>query len=309
MSFIKSVSTIVIFSLLVSCSSVPIKYLVDVPHELPVPTPVRNVEIALVLGGGGARAIAQAGVIEILEKHHIPIDLIVGCSAGSIVGALYADDPNYQHLHSKIININKWDVLDPSIMDTIAGLSQLRGPVRGLGLQRFLLNNLHSKRFEDLKIPLVAVTTDIRSNELFLISSGPIIPAVHASSAIPPVFSPVYIYNRILIDGGVISPVPVEVARLYNPKLIIVVDISAPPAKDGLNNMFNLTYRSTEIFYYRLSRMEAKLADINIHPKLYGTGMFDDHEKAKLYEAGKVAALEHINLIKASMNRLKINPR
>ncbi|MBA8666548.1 patatin-like phospholipase family protein [Holosporaceae bacterium 'Namur'] len=283
------------------------KLFVQAPKEPPYTPPLKNVNVALVLGGGGSKGIAHLGVLKVFEENNIPIDLIVGCSVGSAVGALYADNPNAEEIKNKLINIKREELLDPSIGDSLQMLVTLKGPIRGYYYQKFLAKNLNTKNIESLKIPFVAVTTDIGTNNLFAIRTGPIVPAVHASSAIPPLFTPVRIYGRTLVDGGVKAPVPVKVAKQYGSKIIIAVDISAPPPKDELGNMLDLTYRAFWIFYYELSRLQAKKADIEIHPNMDGYGTFDDGSKnEELYQAGMDAANKSICDIKRKLEELGI---
>ncbi|MFN7038697.1 MAG: patatin-like phospholipase family protein [Alphaproteobacteria bacterium] len=304
-SYIKNFTFLFVIIFTISCTTYN-KPLVHIPATPPNPLPINNVGIALVLGGGGSKGAAHIGVLEVFEKYHIPIDLIVGTSAGSAIGALYADEPNSQSIKNKVLSVKKWDLLDISFIDTIQSLSSLKGPVRGYAYQKFLHDNIKSKNFESLKIPLIAVTTDIEANKEFIIRSGPIAPAINASSAIPPVFSPVKMYDRILVDGGVIAPVPVAIAKEFNPKLTIAVDISAPPDREALTNIGWLTYRSISIFYYELARMQSKLADIEIHPDTDGYGIFEDDKLEELYEAGKRAAEAAIPSILSHMKARNI---
>jgi NTE family protein len=261
-------------------------------------------DIALVLGGGGTKGMAHLGVLEVLEENKIPIDIIIGTSSGSAVGALYAANPDAKALKKKLMKLSKKDFLDPSIFEGLEMVNALKGPIKGERYERFLDQHLSIKKIEELHIPLVIVTVDITSNQIYLINAGPIVPAVHASSAIPPIFSPVSLYGRTLVDGGVIAPVPVNVAKQYNPKLIIAVDISAPPPKQPVSNMLSLTYRSIWIYYYELARTQSKFADIDIHPKLDGHGTFDDHNKHSAYLEGYKAAEQAIPLIKQKLANL-----
>ncbi len=120
------------------------------------------------------------------------------------------------------------------------------------------------------------MATNVDDNHMTLLRSGPIAPAVHASAALPPFFSPVRIYRQTLIDGGVLAPVPVQVAKLYKPKVIIAVDISTPPSRERSKNTFELLYRALHMSYYELSRMQSTRADITIQPDLVGYGTFED---------------------------------
>ncbi len=296
-------------SLLSSCSSIIQPPKIYIPKVAPNPRPIENVGVALVLGAGGSRGLAHLGVIEVLEREGIPIDLIVGSSAGSLIGALYADCPNSAKVKEKVICLKKKDLLDLSISAIFQGLVRLTGPIQGNALEKFVVERVQADWFEQLKIPLIAVATNVDNNHIALLRSGPIAPAVHASSALPPFFSPVRLYNQILIDGGVIAPVPVQVAKLFNPKLIIAVDISTPPSRAKLSNALQLLYRSMHITFYELSRMQSTRADITIHPMLMGYGTFEDQYNIQLYEKGKEAAEEAIDSIKEELKRRGIETR
>lgn len=274
------------------------------PDSPPTAPQIENVNVALVLSGGGARGVAHAGVLEVLEKNHIPIDLIVGSSAGSVIGALYADDPNARHLKKKIIHLNKWDVLDLSWSHSLKMLWGLTGPVEGNAFKLFIQDNMKAQDFRELQIPLAVVTTDVDKGEPFVIQSGPIAPALHASSAIPMIFSPVHLYGKVLIDGCIASPVPVEIAKYFAPKLIIAVDVGTSPDYGSVKNVYQLAARSLHISYYKLSQWQTEQADIVIHPNIDSFGMFDDYANDKLYEEGKKAAQGALPQIQAALAKL-----
>ncbi|MGD9592662.1 MAG: patatin-like phospholipase family protein, partial [Candidatus Berkiella sp.] len=282
---------------LISCTTLAPDFIL-LPDELPPAPHLKNVQVALVLSGGGARGLAHAGVLEVLEKNHIPIDVIVGSSVGSMIGAIYADDPHAKRMRHKIIDLNKWDLLDPSWFDSIKMFWHLNGPVQGNALKRFVQDNIRARDFSQVKIPLVVVTTDIDKGEAFVIRSGPLAPALHASSAIPMLFRPVKLYGRTLVDGGVASPVPVEIAKQFSPKIIIAVDIGTSPDYGPVTNLYQLASRSLHVSYYKLSAWQNQQADIVIHPEIDKYGMFDDHANELLYEEGKKAALKALPSIK-----------
>lgn len=291
--FHSKIKIVIFFSYFVwlsGCSQLPTPYPISVPKTPPPPKPLKDVRVALVLSGGGARALAHAGVLEVLEENHIPIDLIAGSSAGSLVGALYADEPQAQKLKSKIIKLNKWDFLDLDWSSSMTMFWQAKGLVEGEALRLYLQRHIHAKDFSELKIPLAVVTTDLLRGEAFVLSSGPLIPALHASSAIPMLFSPVRIYGRTLVDGGVVSPVPVEVAKKYAPKLIIAVDIGTPPDKGYVKNNYQIAMRSIHIPYSTLAHYQLKEADIVIKPVVQRYSLFADYANQEMYEAGKRAA-------------------
>ncbi len=268
------------------------KRLITPPDKLPPPREIKNVKVAIALGGGGSKGFVHLGVLEVLEEYGVPLDLIVGTSAGSIMGALYADYADTQLVKENVLRIKANDILDVSFFDTLHFFVDVRGPVQGLSLEEFIVKNVTELNMEDLKIPFVAVATDLENDRAVRISSGPVALAVRASASIPPVFTPVKEYGMLLVDGGVVEPVPVATAREYNPKVLISVDISTPGDDLPLNNMWDVTNKSLYISYYALSRMQSLSADINIHPNLNGFGMFDDSKNEVLYEMGRAETIK-----------------
>ena len=298
------ITNILIIILLTQCS------IVKKRTTLPEPTNLSKIErpkVALVLGGGGSKGFAHLGAIEVLEKNNIPIDLIVGTSAGSAVGALYADSKDIKKVKQILYKASNKQLLDFSFFETLKMLSGLSAPVIGQAYEDFINDNLTAKEFHKLKIPLVVVTVDALTGSKYLLKDGLIAPAVRASSAIPPIIAPVKLYGRTLIDGGILEPVPVATAKKYKPQIIIAVDINNLPPQEMPKNSIELTYRALWFSYYQLSRMQASLADIDIHPNLTGHGTFEDHRKDELYELGKKAAEQAMPQILYKLKNLKTN--
>ncbi len=296
----------IIIMLNITACAVALKDSNELEATPPPPRKIENVNVALVLGGGGARGIAHLGVLEVLEEYNIPIDLIVGTSAGSVVGAMYADCKDHKTLYKKLIDLKTWDLLDLSLSDSLLFFSDLKGPVQGYYLEEFIDKNMCIKDIEKLKIPFVAVATDIESEKPYVFESGSVAVAVHASSAIPPVFTPVKAYGKLLVDGGVIEAVPVQIARRYNPKVVIAVDISTNGGGFELNNMMDIVSKSMSISFYAMSKMQSTKADVVIHPNLTDHGLFDDTNNYKVYQQGKNAALRKLPEIIAELRRKKI---
>jgi NTE family protein len=240
--------------------------------------------VILVLGGGGARGFAHAGVIKVLEKNHIPINMIVGTSAGSIVGALYADGAKIDPLMTLLKKTNRQNVIDFSILD----LSY--GPISGLRLQNFLVDNMQAKNFSELKIPLVTVATDLRAGGIHAFSSGPVAPAVNASSALSPFFRPVKLYGNIYVDGGFIDPVPVDVALRYHPQIVIAVSLNPPLNKLMPVYTTGTFIRSLDLMLKQLNEQTARRAQIIIRPKLPEGDVFDGSSRDQSFKAGEEAA-------------------
>jgi NTE family protein len=253
------------------------------PDPLPFSLP-ENVRVALVLGSGGIRGMAHVGVIEVLEQAGIPIDLIVGCSAGSIVGALYADNPDICAVKKSVAKIKTNHILDFDLMDCRFGLCQGRS-------LRFVLNaDLEAETFDQLKIPLVIVATDLHTGELVPIANGDIVRAVEASSAIPFLFCPVDFQGRVLVDGGTVCPVPVIVAKDLGADVIIAVDLCELLPSTFPTNLFGVAARSAEIAFMWQNEACIRHADVVIRPNMCGVGTFNDKAKLELYCAGRVAA-------------------
>jgi NTE family protein len=268
-----------------------------IPEELPEPEPLpcfnvpKKIRVALVLGSGGVRGMAHVGVIQELEKAGVPIDLIVGCSAGSFVGALYADKSSVDQIYDSVWRLRRNSLLDIDIWNCRFGLSH------GNAMLRVLARDLCAKTFEELKIPLVIVASDLYTGELVPLGSGDLIKAVRASCSIPFVFTPCNHLGRVLVDGGVVDPLPVKVAYDLGAEIIIAVDLSELMPKTYPRNLFQVANRSAEIAFLWQSQESARLATVVIRPRTCGIGCFDDSMKEVLYVAGKEAAIKELPLI------------
>lgn len=276
------------------------------PHEDPCPPEPfevpEKIRIALVLGSGGVKGMAHVGVLEELERAGISVDLVVGCSAGSLVGALYCDHPCSKHLKETVEKMRTSNILDINLWSCRYGLSQ------GKFMDRYLEQNLGTKNFCDLKIPLVIVATDILSGELVPIGAGDLKSAVMASCSVPFVFSPVTYRDRVLVDGGVINPVPVCVAKDLGAHIIIAVDLSELLPKTFPCNLFGVAKRSAEIAVLWQSYMCIQSATVVIKPKMCNVGLFDDRMRNELYQAGREACLEALPKIQEILEREPPDP-
>ncbi|MBT4964031.1 MAG: hypothetical protein HOI53_02775 [Francisellaceae bacterium] len=293
----KFILSLIILILLNACAGK--RPLIDLEEVSPTPRNIsQNLDIALVLGAGGSKGAAHIGVIEVLEENGIKPNLIVGSSAGSIVGALYAENGNISEVKSNIINLSSKDLLDFSLSATLQATFYNKAPIQGYKLERLLNNLLKVQTFKDLKIPFIAVATSIKTNSLKQLKSGYLPRSIVASAAIPGIFTPVNMYNDVLVDGAVISIVPVRTARLYKPKVIIAVDISTQPSKDKVTSIASQIYRASHISYYTLAQQEASYADIVIHPTLDDHGSFDSSKKGELIALGREEAIKMLPKIK-----------
>jgi NTE family protein len=262
--------------------------------EIPVFEAKKPIRIALVLGGGGSRGLAHLGAIKELEAAGIRPDLIVACSAGSIVGALYADEPELKGAEKVLLALSRSVLLDMT-------LSRL-GLVEGKALQNFMNKNLRSKTFDELKIPLIVVATDLDSGDAVELSQKEISAAVGASCAYPGIFHPVLLHDRYLIDGGASSPVPVEVAKKYGAELIIAIDVSEKLSTTKPYHFFGIAKRGMEIAYRKLVEHSLARADISIRMEFQDIGMFSDHLNYQMYEHGREKVRNMLPQIKEKLN-------
>ena len=293
--------TFKILLLLVSCltSCCPHKY---IPCEDPPPPPSfclpERIRVALVLGSGGVRGTAHLGVLEELEAAGIPIDLIVGCSAGSIVGALYAERPCCDDIRSAVWGIRTNNMLDIDLWNCRFGLSQ------GKSMHWVIDEYLDAETFDELQIPLVVVASDLHSGELVPMGSGDLVKAVQASCSIPFVFVPCEHMGRILVDGGTVNPVPAKVARDLGAEIIIAVDLCELLEKTFPTNLFTVMTRSAEIAFMWQNESCCREADVVIRPKTCGVGAFNDKMKWDLYEAGREATRNKMEEIQELISTL-----
>lgn len=257
--------------------------------------PQKPTRIILVLGGGGSRGIAHLGAIQALEKAGVRPDLIIGCSAGAIVGAFYADNPDLIGTEKLFLNLKRADLLDTNYFNFRSGL------VEGKKIQNFIQKNLHAQTFEDLKIPFIVVATDLFSGESVELSCGPLPSAINASCAFPGIFKPVFLNNRYLIDGGVASPLPIEIAKRYQPDLIIAIDVSENLPTSKPSHFLGIAKRSLEIAYQKLVAHSLEKADIAIKMSFQDIGMFTDEFNQQMYQEGHLQAVKMLPHIKSKL--------
>ena len=224
--------------------------------EVVVPPP----RIALVLGGGAAKAFAHVGAIKALESQSIKPDIVVGTSAGSMVGALYAAGYDGFDLQRLALEMTESMVSDWSLPN--------RGFLRGEALQEFVNKNVQGRPIEKLGRKLVIVATDLNSGEAIAFERGDTGMAVRASSSVPGVFQPVRIGTHEYVDGGLVSPVPVKFARALGADIVIAVDISARPSPKPLTGTIDVLLQTFTIMGNAIAATELAQADVVIKPDI-----------------------------------------
>ena len=305
-----------------------------------LPAMAQRPKVGLVLGGGGAKGAAEVGVLKVLEEAGVQVDYIVGTSIGSIVGGLYAAGYSASELET-MFQTQEWlslltdrkASLNNEPYTTIDGVTYIFGfPVmdrnsRGIGVMsggriEQLIDSMVSVKgcteFEGLKIPFRCVTADIRNAKEVILSKGVLCKALRASMAIPGIFKPVEHNGLLLVDGGMLNNLPVDVCRQMGADIVIAVDLQQNEQKPrkrtdltaltGLASLFGLggilewiTNRPDIEKYYA----NRKRADIYIHPNLpdADASSFGNKNAARMIQAGTAAAKGQLPALRALVSK------
>lgn len=259
---------------------------------------MRRKKVGLALGGGAARGLAHIGVLAVLEKEGVPIDMIAGTSAGAIVGSLYAqvrDAVRIKELTLNLVRRNLARFVDPALPRS--------GFIKGKKIREWLTSSIGGEiRFSDLKIPFACVATDIDTGEEVVIDRGSVPEAVRASFSIPALFTVVRRGGRYLVDGGLINPVPVSVVKRMGADFIIAVNVipdvsdrAHPVDKEGMKhfkepNIIHIIMQSIHINTYSLVRASLEEAQIVIEPGVSHIGAGDFNRAQECILQGELAA-------------------
>lgn len=267
------------------------------PAQAPLAQPLRAQppKIALALGGGAARGFAHVGVIKTLESHGIVASIVVGTSAGSVVGALYAGGYSGFDLQKIAFQLEDTSVSDYALPD--------RGFIKGEQLQNYINKALQNRPIERLNKTFAAMATDLQSGEQVLFRRGNAGMAVRASSSVPGVFQPVAIHGREYVDGGLSSPVPVRAARSLGADIVIAVDISSKPKHAKVHDSMDVLLQTFSIMGQSISQYELAQADVVIRPDTGGIGSTDFEHKHQAIMEGEKAALAALPLIRSLIQR------
>lgn len=254
-------------------------------------------KLALVLGGGAARGFAHIGVIKTLQAQGIVPDMVVGTSAGAVVGALYAAGHDGFALQQLAMQMDESQVADWSLPD--------RGVIKGEALQDFVNRAVGRQTLEKLPRMLAVVATDLRSGEPIVFRHGNTGMAVRASSAVPGVFKPVLINGREYVDGGLVAPVPVLVARSLGADVVIAVDISARPQLGRTAGTLDILRQTFAIMGQSLNRHELAAADVVIRPQMAGLNATDFQNRHQALLEGEKASMQALPELKALLARVR----
>ena len=276
----------------------------------PIAPPVAErppAKIALALGGGAARGFAHIGVIKALEAQGLSPDIIVGTSAGSVVGSLYAAGLNGFQIQELSMKMAEDQILDGSgfyrcILETM--VTDNRGCIKGQALQNFINSNVKGRPIENLNKTFAAVATNLKSGEMMVFRKGNTGMAVRASSSVPVFFQPVNINGQDYVDGGLVAPVPSSVARTLGADFVIAVDISDRPQDRNTTGISDILWQTFSIFGQTINRHEQSSADIIIRPATSGLPSADVSGRDKAVLEGEKAVAAILPELKAKLAKL-----
>ena len=253
--------------------------------------------IGIAFGGGGARGLAHIAIIETFEELGIKPSLISGSSIGAIIGAFYAAGYSSDEMKSKLQrllfprNDKPFDFLWKSDMVKMFSMFDPQffksGLLKGEKFYNFLQEELAVHTFEELKIPLKIVATDYWEKEEVIFNKGKLLPAIRASYSLPGLLTPVKIKNRILIDGGIVNPLPFDIL-LDECDITVAIDITAYKTNNGKTYppTFESIFTAYQMMQNSLNQQKLKFLkpDIYIRPEIYDVRVFDFSKQESIFK-------------------------
>jgi NTE family protein len=291
-----------------------------------------DVLVGLVLGGGAALGIAHIGILRVLERERIPVDVVVGSSMGALIGSFWVTGRRADQIERLAREFESkkgmFKLLDPVV--------PISGFIGGQAIKSWLRRHLGGRIFYDTTIPFKVVAYDIIKRQEIVVNSGPLVDAVAQSIAIPGVINPVREQNKVIIDGGVLNPLPVNVLKDLGINKIIAVNVLQSPddvtagflaeqqamreqekipfarspfrylgvrikkAKEKffMPNISDIIVRSLQASEYLIAEQSGQEADVLIHPDLVGLNWYELYRVDELIKRGEAAAEKHLNAIR-----------
>jgi NTE family protein len=249
-------------------------------------------KIGLALSGGSAKGFAHIGVIKVLEEAGIPIDYIAGTSMGSIVGAFYATGKNIREIERIATTLDRKQLMQ------LIDFAFKGGLLSGEKLYAFIKTNLAGTTFEECKIPLSVIATDLKTSEPVVFRKGDLWPALRASISIPSIFAPVAHENALLADGGLCIPLPARIVRDMGADIVIAVNVMAHrdvrPMQNltGIRGFVAVANASLDIMMHHLARYDEESADVVIAPDTSAFASYGYDQAQPIIESGATAARE-----------------
>jgi NTE family protein len=274
----------------------------------------RRPKVGLALGGGGARGYAHIGVLQVLEREGVPVDLLAGTSMGGVVAACYAAGLSVARLEQEALTLRPRSLLDVSLFRT--------GVLEGKRVREHLVKILGDTTFEQTRIPVRLVALDLDSCEDIALGQGALVDAVRATVSMPGVFCPAEWQGRRLVDGGVTNNVPADVARQMGAEVVIAVDVIgeemsasayeelngglfALPGVRQMTPMLSVLIRSVRIMRLEIlrNRLAAAHPDVLIRPDLGTVRIEDFGRAAEAIPAGERAAEAAMPQVRALLRK------
>lgn len=257
--------------------------------------PAPRAGLGLALGGGFSRGFAHLGVLKVLEEHKIPVSCIAGTSVGSILGAAYASGAPLERIIATCRKIRFRDIARWRVSRLgIASNERLGGLIERV---------LDARNFEDLKIPMAVVATDLANGNAVVFTQGNLAEAIRASCAFPGLFEPVEIGTRCLADGGLVAQVPTRAARQLGAAHVLGVSVGVEDGQRGTpSNIFQVVYRAVSAAQKHQLEIWERHADLVLRPDVQHLA-WDDFERAdEAIEAGAAAARRALSRIQNLLN-------
>ncbi len=288
-----------------------------------------GVRVGLALGTGAALGHATIGVLKVLKREGIPVDVIAGTSMGSLIAACYAAGYEPETIEELAIRIDKSWVMENLFWDLTVPRS---GVFAGETLLRFIRSYLGSREFSDLEIPFACVAADIETGEEVVLRSGRVAEAVRASCGLPIIYEPIQLNGRWLVDGGLVNPVPTRLAADMGADVLIAVNLTVPAGerktrltehrrhlmenpmsiaalKEAASPLLPKAFRAPnvlEVFFqmiytmeYEVSQSRLEMAHVTLFPDLKGFSWTELHRAKEIIQAGERACEEALPRIRA----------
>jgi NTE family protein len=253
--------------------------------------------VSLALGSGGLRGLSHIGVLKVLEQESIPVNMIAGCSIGSLIGALYAAGLKPEEMEKLAKNLHRrhW-------IDFIVPKNGLVAGQRVLEMMRLLTKN---KNFDELDISLAIVATDLYRGQEIIFDKGSVAEAVRASISVPGIFVPYSTNGTCYVDGAVVNPTPIDVARKRGAGIVVAVDLANTGTICNVTNVFDIILMSVDIMERELIKHRLIHSDILIQPKVGHILPSDFCKVNELIALGEEAAREALPEIKTLLKAEK----
>ncbi len=299
---------------------------------------ISNNLVGVALGSGAALGLAHIGVLKILEKEGIPIDMVAGSSIGALIGSLYAIGKNSQEIEKIASEINsQWKLA--SLMDF--NVFPVRGLLDGRNVMKHFRAHLGNKTFDDCRIPLKIIGANLSSRQADVLDSGLIADAVRASIAIPAIFNPVFLNRNLVVDGGILSPLPIRALHAAGANKVIAVNVF-PTSKDILErrimkeeaaekesqimaqksvvtraffkcrktlarclfpNVFDILMNTIQAMESEIAEIEGDAADVLLRPVVPEANWVDFFKPKPFIKRGEEETIKHLPRIKALVSQ------